>query len=490
MSAGGPRGRTTRRSLARLHADALLLHGSEEGATAGRTPDSAKVAAFDQPAGARIPWSIARPPGVDLVTAPGASPPSVESAEADISKIVEWNVESTISWLRESRLPGIEEHVFESMEEWSVDGATLVELCTGEDAMQSLESIGIDILLARKKLVAAVKKLLITQSKGNSEQSQAGQSAVGSQAQGVTSSAQQMDKRMSQMLGEKGIELPTLPTPAAGRTLCSGRQFREFKNATVMWAAMGDAMYAKCFEDVYSNPGIEVDQSVRNLPDLTREMDCKLGLHLYQKCPSVSRKLLSDDDYLIDGRGSGLKIFGFFGGRINQVSRSQGMTAIRNLTQRKPLDKITSLGKEIQDIERLLEEMQFQQQEMPPQMLYAVVENVMTDIVKDPKYTELVMLPIREHAMNGEQDGIELLEVLREIDYELNNNPRHNHLKEQKPAVAAATTRAKPPAGHTATCREGEPCINLRDLGKCEFKKCKADHTQTKYVFTNKECST
>ena len=55
MSAGGPRGRTTRRSLARLHADALLLHGSEEGATAGRTPDSAKVAAFDQPAGARIP---------------------------------------------------------------------------------------------------------------------------------------------------------------------------------------------------------------------------------------------------------------------------------------------------------------------------------------------------------------------------------------------------------------------------------------------------
>ena len=72
MSASGPRGRTTRRSLARLHADALLLHGSEEGATAGRTPDSAKVAAFDQPAGARIPWSIARPPGVDSVSAPDA----------------------------------------------------------------------------------------------------------------------------------------------------------------------------------------------------------------------------------------------------------------------------------------------------------------------------------------------------------------------------------------------------------------------------------
>ena len=72
MSAGGPRGRTTRRSLARLHADALLLHGSEEGATAGRTPDSAKVAAFDQPAGARMPWSITRPPGVS--TAGNASP--------------------------------------------------------------------------------------------------------------------------------------------------------------------------------------------------------------------------------------------------------------------------------------------------------------------------------------------------------------------------------------------------------------------------------
>ena len=104
MSASGPRGRTTRRSLARLHADALLLHGSEEGATAGRTPDSAKVAAFDQPAGARIPWSIARPPGVDSVTAADASPSDVESAEADSPKIVDWNIESTISWVRQLRI--------------------------------------------------------------------------------------------------------------------------------------------------------------------------------------------------------------------------------------------------------------------------------------------------------------------------------------------------------------------------------------------------
>ncbi len=94
MSAGGPRGRTTRRSLARLHADALLLHGSEEGATAGRTPDSAKVAAFDQPAGARIPWSITRPTEVDQVTAPSASPANVGPAEAGSSKLVDWNIES------------------------------------------------------------------------------------------------------------------------------------------------------------------------------------------------------------------------------------------------------------------------------------------------------------------------------------------------------------------------------------------------------------
>ena len=52
--------------------------------------------------------------------------------------------------------------------------------------------------------------------------------------------------------------------------------------------------------------------------------------------------------------------------------------------------------KELENIEKLLEEMQFQQQEMPPQMLYAVVENVMSEIVKDPKYTDLVLFPIRE----------------------------------------------------------------------------------------------
>ena len=84
MSAGGPRGRTTRRPLAGLHAGTSLLHGSEEGATAGRTPASAKVAAFDQPAGARIPWSIARPPGVDSVSAPDASPSDVEPIKSAI----------------------------------------------------------------------------------------------------------------------------------------------------------------------------------------------------------------------------------------------------------------------------------------------------------------------------------------------------------------------------------------------------------------------
>ena len=71
------------------------------------------------------------------------------------------------------------------MEEWAIDGALLIELCTGEDAMQSLESMGIDILLTRKKLVAEVRKLMNTQSKDDSAQSQTGQSAVASPAQGV-----------------------------------------------------------------------------------------------------------------------------------------------------------------------------------------------------------------------------------------------------------------------------------------------------------------
>ena len=69
----------------------------------------------------------------------------------------------------------------------------------------------------------------------------------------------------------------------AGRTpACNGRQFREFTNSIVMWAAMADAMYAKCFKDVYANPGIDVDQSVRDLPDLIREVDCKLSVGVFR----------------------------------------------------------------------------------------------------------------------------------------------------------------------------------------------------------------
>ncbi len=77
MSAGGPSGRTARRSLAGLPLYAgNVLHGtgSKEGATAGRTPAGAnsEVVTFDPPAGARplvgpseaapdSPWWCSRP---------------------------------------------------------------------------------------------------------------------------------------------------------------------------------------------------------------------------------------------------------------------------------------------------------------------------------------------------------------------------------------------------------------------------------------------
>ena len=53
---------------------------------------------------------------------------------------------------------------------------------------------------------------------------------------------------------------------------------RTDRATTVMWAAMADAMYAKCFRDVYDNPGIDVDQSVRDLPGLIRG-DRQLTVH-------------------------------------------------------------------------------------------------------------------------------------------------------------------------------------------------------------------
>lgn len=65
-------------------------------------------------------------------------------------------------------------------------------------------------MCSNSKCDVSVLAMIFT--KADSAQSQTGRSAVASQAQGVNSSMQPMDKRMTQLLGEKGIDLPTLPT--------------------------------------------------------------------------------------------------------------------------------------------------------------------------------------------------------------------------------------------------------------------------------------
>jgi len=57
----------------------------------------------------------------------------------------------------------------ETMEIWQVDGQMLCEMCLGKGAMATLESVGIDKILARKKLVAEVKKLMRTLSQGGAQ---------------------------------------------------------------------------------------------------------------------------------------------------------------------------------------------------------------------------------------------------------------------------------------------------------------------------------
>ena len=162
-SRGRPGGHTSRPSLSELYSG-RFPHGSEDGATAGRTPASAKVATYHPPAGARIPRSISRPLGVDSQNASPALGANVKSAGADSTRLVDWSTESTIAWLRKLSKPDLESTpgFMETMEIWQVDGQMLCEMCLGKDAMATLESVGIDKILARKKLVAEVKKLMRT----------------------------------------------------------------------------------------------------------------------------------------------------------------------------------------------------------------------------------------------------------------------------------------------------------------------------------------
>ena len=94
-SRGRPGGHTSRPSLSELYSG-RFPHGSEDGATAGRTPASAKVATYHPPAGARIPRSISRPLGVDSQNASPALGANVKSAGADSTRLVDWSTDDGV----------------------------------------------------------------------------------------------------------------------------------------------------------------------------------------------------------------------------------------------------------------------------------------------------------------------------------------------------------------------------------------------------------
>ena len=141
-SRGRPGGHTSRPSLSELYSG-RFPHGSEDGATAGRTPASAKVATYHPPAGARIPRSISRPLGVDSQNASPALGANVKSAGADSTRLVDWSTESTIAWLRKLSKPDLESTpgFMETMEIWQGDGQMLCEMCLGKDAMATCRSL-------------------------------------------------------------------------------------------------------------------------------------------------------------------------------------------------------------------------------------------------------------------------------------------------------------------------------------------------------------
>ncbi len=392
----------------------------------------------------------------------------------------QWTHTALISFLEHMSAP---RQALELAIQYKFNGATFLATVMDTEAHQTLQDeYGFTFRATRLHIITMVKDMQA--------------------AQEQHSSAATDGARVATLVGEKQLKIPDLPKAAPGQTLCTAASWKYFITGLTAWAELGSESYATVIHHIHQDPDRDLDKVHAALNSVECRLDAVLGAHLWQSTTEeVKRMFARPANYEIAGKISGIKMVCFMEKKINSKCTTRYLTLNTNFTSRQPVTLLKDLFTEINAIISLSDDLCHQGQPPSDITLFTVLHRACSGLIQIPELHLALALPIKnctkQHGLSGEK----LLETLKEIKFEIHNDPALQPLLKLKttngltPPTGTAAGAIKKglkkedlPARHN-TQKEGALCLNERELGKCGIANnlCKAKHQIP--GFTHTECS-
>lgn len=483
-------------SLGPLHTPdgSTRKHGGEEGFL--RSPT---IEVESPELGNKVPSAAPGESNAAQLGESNATSPPAARVTQKIDDLREWTTTDVVNWLFGLQ---VEKQAITFVTQNKVNGAWLLELIDYTECHEILrEEFHIVQAFKRLTFISKLRELANATAKTASQGAKQSAEAQTLPGQGqVTSPTPQK----TSLVGEKSIQIPAYPKQMDDSGFPSPHDFKQWCMSLKVWACIESAPFAKLIQHLYDNPELRVDPELyKKLSEGQVHIDIVLGVHLYTTCPrSIKKKLVKAENYeVLPGQTSGLKIISFVSQKVNKRNESRWLSINEKLTQRDPLTNINELQGELDQIDKLMDQMDHQGHSFSSRDLYAVLNKAVKKLVlqdgsqgKDhPSLVIVLALPVQQCQERSPLDGEILFEKLTEIAENVATEDKWTHLRNKKPRVpvgqpvGAAMKGPRPPPNHISHVPEGKPCVNERDNGKCLLEGCKGIHGSNEW--TGVECT-
>ena len=326
-------------------------------------------------------------------------------------------------------------------------------------------------------------------------------------------------RKRKTFLGDKSVTIPSFPKVLDGKGVESitRQEWKGFTTSVRIYSSLESSAYADLVDKIYDVPDTQIDERILDFmtPDEV-DLDKTLGLHMFMHCPtSIKKHMTPRDQYeLQKGHTSGLKILAYLGRKINRKTSDRRVTLINQMSSRSPIANVMELENEIIEVQLMLDELEHQGIHFDAEILYANwVKSVSTlMLTPNPLLHNVLQLPIVIYEMKPKdevKDGYKFMELLRTIAENIMYDDKYESLRKVKPKanafVASVVVEGKKKAGkHFSKAKDitttpkirlpghimnppiGFPCVNERELGKCQLERCRATHDYKGWV--DSEC--
>ena len=282
----------------------------------------------------------------------------------------------------------------------------------------------------------------------------------------------------SKLLGEKSIKLPSVPKAAPGQPLCDATSWKMFFVLLRGWTRLHDKDFELIMAAIFQGPDkISVAKLYKAMTPRQQQIDAILGTHFWAEFPLITQRLFPRaQDYQAEGNLSAVAILSFLGQKIHKKCSSRFLALSDQFYKRKPVESLDLLFSEINTIVSLSEDLALQDQEVTDTSLFTVLHNAIKKLIIVPALFLKLAIPVQKCQDEHKFSGKALLETLRDVEFNITNDPELKPLLKTDNTTAASAAKSIVPKGHLRSQSPGTDCINKRELGECNDPKCKAKH--------------